>query len=62
VRKRIMKMEFKKLTENELGTFINIRINHLREEGAKEDFDLRPALMACDRRWRDNRHKRNVHC
>ncbi|MCH3972987.1 MAG: GNAT family N-acetyltransferase [Oscillospiraceae bacterium] len=40
-----MKMEFKKLTENELGTFINIRINHLREEGAKEDFDLRPALM-----------------
>ncbi|MDD3260323.1 MAG: GNAT family N-acetyltransferase [Oscillospiraceae bacterium] len=40
-----MKMEFKKLTENELGTFINIRINQLREEGAKEDFDLRPALM-----------------
>lgn len=39
-----MKIEFKKLTEKELEVFIEIRINQLREEGAKEDFDLRPAL------------------
>ena len=39
-----MDITFRKLTEKELETFIKIRINQLREEGAKEDFDLRPAL------------------
>ena len=34
----------RRLTENELDTFINMRINQLREEGAKEDIDLVPAL------------------
>ena len=39
-----MKIEYKRLTENELDIFINMRINQLREEGAKEDIDLVPAL------------------
>lgn len=37
-------IEYKKLTENELDRFIEMRIDQLREEGAKDDFDLRPAL------------------
>lgn len=36
---------YRKLTENDLDTFIEMRIIQLREEGAKEDIDLRPALM-----------------
>ena len=39
-----MQIEYRRLTENELDTFIEMRINQLREEGAKEDIDLRPAL------------------
>jgi GNAT superfamily N-acetyltransferase len=39
-----MSVTYKKLTEKELDTFIEMRINQLREEGAKEDIDLRPAL------------------
>ena len=35
---------YKRLTEKELDTFIEMRINQLREEGAKEDIDLKPAL------------------
>ena len=35
---------YKKLTETDLNTFIKMRINQLREEGAKEDIDLTPAL------------------
>lgn len=35
---------YKKLTEKELDTFIQIRINQLREEGATEDIDLTPSL------------------
>lgn len=37
-------IEYKKLTEKELDRFIEMRIDQLREEGAKEEFDLRPAL------------------
>lgn len=37
-------IEYKPLTEAKLYTFIEMRINQLREEGAKEDIDLRPAL------------------
>ena len=37
-------IEYKMLTEKELNTFINMRINQLREEGAKEEIDLVPAL------------------
>lgn len=39
-----MKIEYKKLTEKELPIFIDMRIQQLREEGAKEDMDLAPAL------------------
>lgn len=39
-----MDILYRKLTENELDTFIEIRIEQLREEGAKEDIDLVPAL------------------
>ena len=35
---------YQKLTENELDTFIQMRIRQLREEGAKEETDLVPAL------------------
>lgn len=39
-----MAILYQKLTNNELDTFIQMRINQLREEGAKEDIDLVPAL------------------
>ena len=39
-----MKIEYKRLTENELDIFINMRIYQLREEGAREEIDLAPAL------------------
>jgi GNAT superfamily N-acetyltransferase len=35
---------YRKLTENDLETFITMRITQLREEGATEDLDLVPAL------------------
>ena len=31
-----MQIEYKRLTERELNTFIDMRIHPLREEGAKE--------------------------
>ncbi len=37
-------IEYRKLTEAELDTFIEMRIAQLREEGAKENIDLKPAL------------------
>ena len=40
-----MNISYRKLTECDLPTFINMRINQLREEGAKEELDLVPALM-----------------
>lgn len=40
----IMQIEYRRLTENELDIFIAMRINQLREEGAKEVIDLKPAL------------------
>ena len=39
-----MDIRYKRLTEKELNTFIHMRINQLREEGAKEKIDLVPAL------------------
>ena len=41
----LMSIEYRKLNENDLETFIGLRIAQLREEGAKEDTDLRPALL-----------------
>ena len=35
---------YQKLTEDKIDTFIQMRINQLREEGATEDVDLVPAL------------------
>ena len=35
---------YRKLSDNELDRFIEMRLRQLREEGAKEDFDLKPAL------------------
>lgn len=35
---------YRKLTEADLPIYIQMRITQLREEGAKEDFDLVPAL------------------
>ena len=37
-------IEYRKLTEEDLNVFITMRIGQLREEGAEEDIDLRPAL------------------
>lgn len=39
-----MEIIYKKLTEEELDIFIDMRIQQLREEGATEDIDLAPAL------------------
>ena len=41
-----MDIQYKKLSEVELETFISMRINQLREEGATEDIDLTPALRS----------------
>ena len=35
---------YQKLTEKQLDVFIQLRIKQLKEEGASEDFDLKPAL------------------
>ena len=45
-----VKITYRKLTEADLPTFIQMRITQLREEGAKEDFDLVPALKDYYRR------------
>lgn len=39
-----MEIVYRRLTEDDLDTFINMRITQLREEGATEDIDLKPAL------------------
>lgn len=39
-----MAVDYRRLTQNELEIFIEMRINQLREEGAKEEMDLKPAL------------------
>ncbi len=39
-----MGIEYRKLTVKELDVFIDMRINQLREEGADENIDLKPAL------------------
>ena len=36
---------YRKLEKNDLDEFIRLRINQLREEGATEDIDLKPALV-----------------
>ena len=40
-----MNITYRKLTENDLDSFIRMRISQLREEGATEDIDLIPSLM-----------------
>ena len=35
-----MNITFRKITVNDLEVFIKMRINQLREEGAKEDINL----------------------
>ena len=39
-----MDISYRRLTVEEIDIFIAMRINQLREEGAKEDIDLEPAL------------------
>ena len=39
-----MTITYRKLNENDFDVFIKMRINQLREEGAKEDIDLTSAL------------------
>ena len=43
-KENIKGIEYRQLTDNELDTFIKMRLVQLREEGAKEDIDLYPAL------------------
>ena len=38
-------IEYRKIGKNDLDEFIRIRIGQLREEGATEDIDLKPALL-----------------
>lgn len=40
-----MAVKYRKLLKKDLDTFLEMRINQLREEGAKEDMDLKPALQ-----------------
>ena len=39
-----MSISYRRLTDKELDIFIKMRINQLREEGAKEEIDIEPAL------------------
>ena len=39
-----MSISYRKMTKNDLETFIRMRIAQLREEGATEELDLVPAL------------------
>lgn len=39
-----MSIQYRKLTVEDLDKFIEMRISQLREEGAREDIDIRPAL------------------
>lgn len=39
-----MTVQYRKLTKKDLDTFIEMRICQLREEGARENIDIRPAL------------------
>lgn len=43
-------VEYRKLTESELDVFIDMRINQLREEGARQQIDLKPNLLDYYRR------------
>ena len=45
-----IKITYRKLTQADLDTFIQMRITQLREEGATEDFDLVPAIRDYYRR------------
>ena len=40
----LIMIEYRKLTQEDLDVFIKMRINQLREEGAIENIDLKPAL------------------
>ncbi len=40
-----MSIEYRRLQKDDLTIFITMRIKQLREEGATEDIDLRPALQ-----------------
>ena len=40
-----MEIKYRRLISDDLDRFIAMRINQLREEGAKEDTDLSPALL-----------------
>lgn len=40
-----MNITYRKLTENDLETFISMRVAQLQEEGATEELDLKPTLM-----------------
>lgn len=45
-----MVIQYRKMTEEDLNIFIEMRIRQLREEGAIEEIDLRPALLDYYRR------------
>ncbi|MDE7361635.1 MAG: GNAT family N-acetyltransferase [Oscillospiraceae bacterium] len=45
-----MMVEYRKLTESDLDVFIDMRINQLREEGARQEIDLKPNLLDYYRR------------
>ena len=47
-----MQIQYRKLTEQDIDRFIEMRIAQLREEGAAEDIDLTPALRDYYRRHR----------
>lgn len=40
-----MNIEYRRLNEKDLDIFIEMRIHQLREEGAKDETDLKPALQ-----------------
>ncbi len=49
-RTAFMAIQYRKITEKDLDTFIEMRIHQLREEGATEEVDLKPALTDYYRR------------
>ena len=55
-------LTYRRLTEADVPTFVAMRIAQLKEEGAKSDLDIEPALTAGGGWGKHHRHQRHVVC
>ena len=40
-----MNIQYRQLTKQDLNTFVDMRISQLKEEGAKEEINIKPNLL-----------------